>query len=146
MNADPENFDQLKKLLALKRHETPPPGYFNELPNKIWARIEREDAEPTFWQKIFPSIGIKPAAAYAFGLAVCGALIFTIGSVVQTEPEQPLVGIPLTQQTQNFKIVPVAPAADLRSIQEFSSTNPVTNPQPFFPVPQLQVEPASFHP
>ena len=51
-----------------------------------------------------------------------------------------------TKIPTGLKIVPVAPAADLRSIQEFSSTNPTTNPQPFFPVPQLQVEPASFHP
>ena len=39
MNAEPENFDQLCRLLKLKRHESPPPRYFNDFSSQVIARI-----------------------------------------------------------------------------------------------------------
>jgi hypothetical protein len=39
MNESGQNFDELKKLLKLKRHEAPPPGFFNHFSDEIVARI-----------------------------------------------------------------------------------------------------------
>src|ERR1043166_203322 len=71
MSMSEENFESLRKLLALKRHEQPPPGYFDRLSSSISARLRAEPVE-----KISPGSRIaswfswKPALTYAFALGV----------------------------------------------------------------------------
>jgi hypothetical protein len=67
--------------MALKRHEVPPPGYFSRLSGTIIARIERGEGQLTFWERISADFTVRPAFAYAFVLAACGALTTSIYSV-----------------------------------------------------------------
>jgi len=155
MNSDQENFDSLKKLLALKRHEQPPPGYFNELPRKIWSRIEAEEMKPSLWKRLFPGFALKPSVAYAFGLLVCGTLIIGIGSSLN-KTEQ--AAVPTVEKTVHQRSLQTLPAAvgfnqenDARMNQPMLGsglpTNPLFTPQPFYPGPtRLQVEPAAYNP
>ena len=80
MKNDQENFEALRKLMALKRHEVPPPGYFSRLPGAIITRIERGDGQLSFWERITADFSVRPAFAYAFVLAACGALTTSIYS------------------------------------------------------------------
>jgi hypothetical protein len=84
MNSDAENFEALRKLLALKRHEQPPPGYFPRLPDKIVLRIERGDAQLNFWERFVAGYSFRPAFAYSFALAAFGALAFSVVNSVRT--------------------------------------------------------------
>ena len=70
MNPAPEQFDRLRKLPTLKRHESPPPGYFNHFSDKIIARIEAEGlcARNLWWQRLFKEWDAKPVLACAYGL------------------------------------------------------------------------------
>jgi len=85
MNSDSENFEGLRKLMALKRHEQPPPRYFDRLANQIAYRLEHERNEPSFWEKIVAGFTFRPAFAYSFALAAFGALGFSVVSSVQTQ-------------------------------------------------------------
>ncbi len=81
MNSDSENFDSLRRLLALKRHEQPPPGYFNGFSRDVMARIragengEGETFKSSLLSRLVGMFDVKPAFAGAFGTAVCGLLV-----------------------------------------------------------------------
>jgi hypothetical protein len=104
MNENENNFDALRRLLKLKRHETPPPGYFNSFSGQVIARIragegraERTDAEKYFSEapwllKLLQAFEFKPAFAGAFASALCLVLVF--GIVYAERPDaapQPLL-------------------------------------------------------
>src|ERR1039458_1629385 len=86
MNQDSENFEQLRRLLALKRHEQPPPGYFTGFSSQVIARIklgekgeqgalfERLFGEAPWLQRIWAAFEAKPILAGVFAVAICGLL------------------------------------------------------------------------
>jgi hypothetical protein len=87
MSPNSENFDALRKLMALKRHEVPPPGYFDRLADKISYRLENE-SQPTFWEKFMAGLSFRPAFAYSFALAAFSALTFSVISTLGTRSQQ----------------------------------------------------------
>jgi hypothetical protein len=108
MSQDTENFEQLRRLLKIKRYEQPPPRYFNDFSSHVIARIariergERGDGhasvgrmlwEAPWLQRIWAAFEAKPLLAGAFGLAVCATLISGVIFSERTDL-QPVVGIP----------------------------------------------------
>lgn len=154
MNPEPENFETLRKLLALKRHETPPPGYFSELPRKIWTQIEREPVRLSFWERFFPNVGVSPAFAYSFGLLACAALFFGVGYTLKTSPQGSLVR-PVAIENREIALPRLATRdgvgmtlAPARGV-EMASTNPVFNGEPLpslFNGMNLRVQQAGYAP
>ena len=90
MKPDSGNFGRLRRLLALKRHEQPPPGYFHSFSSQVISRIQAgERGEPDSMFKRFLEglpgllrfrdiLEAKPAFAGAFGAAVCALLLSVI--------------------------------------------------------------------
>ena len=89
MNSSPEEFDRLKNLLALKRHEQPPPGFFNHFSDKVIARIETGGpaARRSLRQRLFPELDAKPVLACAYGLVITGLLVVGLGVSESLEPD-----------------------------------------------------------
>lgn len=85
MNSNPSDFESLRKLLALKRYEQPPPGYFNRLPDQIMARLERGDERPAFWERFLAQFVFRPALAYGVALVAFSALTLSVMFSVKTQ-------------------------------------------------------------
>lgn len=80
MNPDSQDFKKLRQLMALKRHEIPPPGYFNGFSREVCARIKAGEmgntsGEGSWFQRFWAAVEARPIFAGAFGVAVCGVLI-----------------------------------------------------------------------
>lgn len=75
------DFEKLRVLLRLKRHELPPPGYFVCFSSKILARIEAEaDFEPQgWWQRFLARFESNPVLACAYSVAIGGLLVVAMG-------------------------------------------------------------------
>lgn len=149
MNPEQENFDALRKLLALKKYEQPPPRYFTDLPTQIWARIEREPETIPFWQRFLPNFGLSPAMAYSFGLLACGGLVFGIGYSLSGDSEQ-TISRPITQGGGfDLLTAQVATGDQPNRGNDYASTNPVMAPgalPSLFKGFNLRAEPANFSP
>lgn len=89
MNSSPDDFRDLKRLLALKRHEQPPPGYFSYLPDKIAVRVERDDLSEysTWWEWLVQKLDARPVLAGAYAFAISGLMLlgFKVSQDVQAE-------------------------------------------------------------
>ena len=138
MHPDSENFEPLRRLLALKRHEQPPPRYFNDFSSQVIARIKAgESGEPAGIAWLFSvapwlrrwlgAIEAKPVLAGAFGAAICGLFIAGIVSLQEMEPSAaqgvgPIIS-EATPQLANPALVAMNQQWDRAAI--VSSTNPV---------------------
>jgi hypothetical protein len=124
MDPEQEQFENLRRLLVLKRYEQPPPGFYHRFSRNVIVRIKAgergEDvrayeglfAEPRWLQRILAAFETKPAVAGAFGLAMCGLLM---AGVLYSENMGPAFAgmspaaeqLPLVSQTAS--IFPSAP-------------------------------------
>jgi hypothetical protein len=90
MKNDPQEFEKLRKLLALKRHENPPPGYFNAFSDRVIDRIQAEqETRPGVWQQVLSLFRERPAISWSFSVAAV-LVLFVATNVIDgpatTEP------------------------------------------------------------
>jgi hypothetical protein len=122
MSSEPENFEALRRLLVIKRHEQPPPGYFNDFSRQVICRIRADEAaagesflarllRPA--QSLWTSFEAKPIVAGAFGVGVCSLLV--IGLITSERTNADSNGLVATSETAPINL------ANVRS-QNLSST------------------------
>jgi hypothetical protein len=159
MKTDTENFESLRRLLALKRHEQPPPGYFNDFSSQVVARIkagehresaagiERLFAEAPWLQRILAAFETKPILAGAFGAAVCALLLSGI-VFAEFHPEPaPVPALAATSDAPSSfaNATPLAMNQSFEQGQLISSTNPIAPPAgSLFDQFELKAQPVNF--
>jgi len=133
MNESENNFESLRRLLALKRHEIPPPGYFNNFPRQVMARLRAGEADvpqaiaaPSWLLKFFQAFEAKPAYVSSFACSLCLLLLF--GIVYAERPDA-------TEKSSIFSALaaPTVSLVDAKSAVYSSSPQPTglmvnTNP------------------
>lgn len=98
MNPEQDNFQPLQRLLALKRYEQPPPGYFDQFSTNVVARLRAGERgspdslwewlslEAAWLQRFWHTLETKPVFAGALGAGVCGLLLAGILYSQSVEP------------------------------------------------------------
>jgi len=123
MNESQENFEALRQLLALKRHEVPPHGYFNDFSGQVIARIRAGGASPEaasrerlfdqvpWLLRILQIIEGKPVFVGSFATALC---VLLLGGVVYSEYSEGSAGEPMTHMAQMINMAaPLAAASPM---------------------------------
>ena len=142
MNENENNFESLRRLLALKRYETPPPGYFNNFSSRVLQRIRASHNEPSVnlfeelfnhapWlAKLAQALDVRPVLAGGFAGSLCMLLLF--GIVYAERPDitpQPLLEV----ANNSLSLATVSPTALSQPVEQsgiVSSTDPVFSLQP----------------
>jgi hypothetical protein len=133
MNESDNDFKDLKHLLKLKRHEIPPPGFFNNFSDEVVARIRAGEAsgagsfaeqlnDHAPWLVNFLRIfEAKPGVIGGFATSLCLLLLF--GVVVAERSESGPQNL-LTAASGQADPVASAPAPALASVTtpSFAST------------------------
>jgi hypothetical protein len=156
------NFESLCRLLALKKHEAPPPGYFHDFSSQVLQRIHLGQAEnpddlseelfshAPWLAKLAHLFDARPVFASGFAGALCLLLLF--GIVYAERPDfaapQPIL------QTENStaSLASVSPVVLPQPSDQpgiVSSTNPVISLQPIaspFGQQNSLAQPVSFSP
>lgn len=153
MNVEDPNdpkFDLIRRALALKRHEIPPPRYFNELPGKILARLaEAEAPEPvSFFERIRQTFILRPMLATGAGMA---AGVFVLGIVaitlLPTGSETPGNLMTLTPAAAELNPLntrlPSQPMTGLAGLDPASTNSSTDQPKSIFDSFKIETAPAS---
>jgi len=120
MKQEQDNFEALQRLLKLKRHEQPPPGYFNDFSSQVIRRIKlgRKEEKEGFleylfieapWlQRLLEGFQAKPAVAWSFGLAACALVV---SSIVYSESVEvtPVSLLPVPSEAARAQAMAAAP-------------------------------------
>ena len=143
MYPDPENFDQLRRLLALKRHEQPPPGYFHHFAGQVIARIRAgERAAPdTAWgllwdapwlQRLWAALEARPVLAGSVGVACCALLLASVvlfdgnadtNSAQAVAPQAMEASLGFTDRSSHGSFFEPAALADFQLTNNFTSSH-----------------------
>ena len=129
---NPDEFESLKKLLALKRHEEPPPGYFDRLPGEVRARIAHAQASPEpWWRRWLATWDLSPALATSYAVV---AVTLVLGGVWMAKQ-------PTSEGGPQIATTPV-PSVDANLTNTIIASNAA--PPGLFNPPSLPVQPAEF--
>ncbi|HEY5232385.1 MAG TPA: hypothetical protein VIK35_02470 [Verrucomicrobiae bacterium] len=145
MNENENNLDSLRRLLAFKKRETPPPGYFDNFSTQVVNRIRaggshgrtkaREEffSEAPWLLKFLQIFEARPAFASAFAGALCLVLVLGIVFAEQPDGSTPQLLVPQMAESSS----PLAQVSTTALSQPSDSmilasenTNPASSLQP----------------
>ena len=109
MTPEQPNDPEVQRILALKRHEQPPPAFFRGLSEQIIDRIQAAGPapRPTLRQRLSMEFYGMPIYVCGAGLVVCGLLVVGLIGSLRVGPAQRAV------EGSNPQLVDVEPTHSL---------------------------------
>lgn len=122
-----ENLEALQRLLALKRHETPPPGFFDRLPEAIRAElltaVRRPGGIAGLWELMRSRWRLEPAIAGAMLLVVAGIYGTALLGLNGPAPAPATAATPLPSRVESPAVLTVIPQNNWLAESREDSTN-----------------------
>lgn len=141
MNEKENQFRDLKRALKLKRHEIPPPGYFNNFSGNVISRIragEASESHSPWLARFLHLFDSRPGMIGAF--ATCLVMLLALGLIAAQRGENSANGSgdlsTISGQTAMTSVNPLIAAAATPQLAADAtggiavSTNPVVSLQP----------------
>jgi hypothetical protein len=146
MNEHENNFDNVRRLLKLKRHEVPPPGYFNHFSDQVISRIragkatdgqtmiERLQVQAPWLGNLLSLFETKPGVVGAFATSLC--LLLAVSVMVSEHSDSTSKGMMVSPELASSPVNPLFSAATTATAAAGDSggiainTNPVISLQP----------------
>lgn len=106
MNAERDDQTELQRVLALKRHEAPPPRFFRGFSDKVIDQLHTPEREaPRTWrQRLSFDADNKPVWVCASGIVVCGLL--GVGLILSLRVERPKTAPGSLDEQSRFVVSP----------------------------------------
>ncbi len=143
MKDNEQNFTELKKLLKLKQHEVPPPGYFNHFSGDVVSRIrageaagsnslERLDKHAPWLANFLHLFEAKQGVVGGLATSLCLLLLLGVIFTENTDSDSKniLADTQAVPQTSESLAAVTAPAFAVNSGGIQATTNPVISLQP----------------
>ena len=138
-NPKSDDFERLLKLLALKRHERPPPGFFEHFSSEVIARLSAGEAQRRRWwmdifdeaiwvKRLWAAFEVRPVLAGLYGVVLCALILSAIIYSQRPERNSNLNNPPTGQALFSGmpkQGIPQQPTGNA----SFASTNPIVEPQ-----------------
>jgi hypothetical protein len=131
METHPDEFNDLRKLLALKRHEQPPPRYFNEFSGRVIDAICTPELlpQPTWWQRLGRlDWNFRPATVCGLGVVMSALLLVGAVKSVQVETPQMAGAAPMEVGEVTWIGAPVMASIAHHPISSLDQVPPSTSP------------------
>jgi hypothetical protein len=156
MEQENQDFEPLRKLLSLKKHEQPPPRFFNEFSGNVISKIRAQRSEANvmhrleseapwllrFWQ----TLSSKPAVAWGFGAAVYAVFLGGILLAKKPAAQPELTGSPTAADTASLVAAQGAGGGagiNQPVLMQASNSSPVGAPNLFELFQPVQTAPVS---
>lgn len=157
MSSKPDELAKVKRLLVLKQYEQPPPGYFDNFPDRVIARLEAEELVEysSLWRWLVGKFDAKPVVACLYGMFVSGLLLagFRLSQLFDEDARAtaalpwlattPASGAVLPNELGGNVWIDSLPAASSISVSASPLLRSET-PSLLFGSPSLRLQPVSF--
>lgn len=146
MNAEQDNFQNLRRLLTLKRYEQPPPRFFDQFSQQVILQIQAGGRiqQVSFWdslswdapwlQRLWNAIETRPVLAGSFGVAICAFL--TAGMLYSEPKDMPASQNLATIAGRQFSLDPSAQTPPANPLVQRALAAPLPGMQGFTANPE----------